>query len=283
MACLDRVNTGLVGGFLVYIARWLYLACAKQHRSRRADAGKVRSCPCSMDSGGSFRDFLRGPAGPSRADGPRPARADARVFRRRGMCAAARARARPSSSAPSRSSSRPRMCCSGQAPRAPETASSRSCRAAGSSATRSRWAASGPGRKAPTAWPPSMTGPWRGLKIPRRRGAALRTWQRQRRPAVRLVSARTLAVSHALTVESCQVRGAREAGDGRELMLDCSAQSGDSGAAVLGADGRMVGLYVGFRSMAPGRRRPIPTGTTISRSRRLPACAPPSPICPARP
>ncbi len=37
----------------------------------------------------------------------------------------------------------------------------------------------------------------------------------------------------------------------RELALDCSGESGTSGAAFLTADGRFAGIYVGFRSRAP--------------------------------
>lgn len=72
--------------------------------------------------------------------------------------------------------------------------------------------------------------------------------------AVSLVSARQLPASGGVTVEACQVRAVRAAAPGREILLDCSAQAGDSGAAIVGGDGRMVGLYVGFRSIAPHRR-----------------------------
>lgn len=74
---------------------------------------------------------------------------------------------------------------------------------------------------------------------------------------VRLVSARTLASSGAVSIEQCWVRSLRNAREGNEMMIDCSAQSGDSGAALLGPDGRLVGLYVGFRSAAPGLRQPF--------------------------
>jgi hypothetical protein len=72
---------------------------------------------------------------------------------------------------------------------------------------------------------------------------------------IRLVSARTLAGSGGPTVESCSIRG-RTSGQA-ELAIDCSAQSGDSGSALLASDGRMVAIYVGFRSTTPGRSAPF--------------------------
>jgi hypothetical protein len=72
---------------------------------------------------------------------------------------------------------------------------------------------------------------------------------------IRLVSARTLTGSGGPTVEPCSIRG-RTPGQA-ELAIDCSAQAGDSGAALLASDGRVVAIYVGFRSTAPGRSAPF--------------------------
>lgn len=76
------------------------------------------------------------------------------------------------------------------------------------------------------------------------------------RGGVRLVSGRTLLSAGAATVEPCAIIGFRQDGGGREALIDCSAQAGDSGAALLGPDGRLVGVYVGYRSTAPGLRQP---------------------------
>ena len=73
--------------------------------------------------------------------------------------------------------------------------------------------------------------------------------------AVTLVSGRTLGVTRGVITEDCQVRALRNAEGGRETMLDCSAQSGDSGAAVLDRAGRIAAIYVGFRSTAPQSRQ----------------------------
>ncbi len=73
--------------------------------------------------------------------------------------------------------------------------------------------------------------------------------------AVTLVSGRTLGVTRGVITEDCQVRALRAAEGGREALLDCSAQSGDSGAALLDRAGRIVAIYVGFRSIAPQTRQ----------------------------
>ncbi len=72
---------------------------------------------------------------------------------------------------------------------------------------------------------------------------------------VTLVSGRTLPWSGGPTVEPCRIRG--RAAQGGELAIDCSAQAGDSGAALVTADGRVAAIYVGFRSTAPGRAAPF--------------------------
>lgn len=72
---------------------------------------------------------------------------------------------------------------------------------------------------------------------------------------VTLVSGRTLGVTRGVITEECQVRALRNAEGGRETLLDCSAQSGDSGAAVLDRAGRIAAIYVGFRSTAPQLRQ----------------------------
>jgi hypothetical protein len=66
---------------------------------------------------------------------------------------------------------------------------------------------------------------------------------------VTLVSARTLTEGGA-TVERCRVQSVMP---GPEVALDCSAQSGDSGAAVLTSRGVLGAVYVGYRSTAPAR------------------------------
>jgi hypothetical protein len=67
--------------------------------------------------------------------------------------------------------------------------------------------------------------------------------------SIRLVSARTLPSSLGVTVQSCRARE-RLARSG-EIAIDCSAQPGYSGAALVKADGRIGGIYVGFRSFHP--------------------------------
>jgi hypothetical protein len=67
---------------------------------------------------------------------------------------------------------------------------------------------------------------------------------------VTLVSGRTVP-GGGPTIEACRIRG-RTPGQA-ELAIDCSAQAGDSGAGLLTADGRIAAIYVGFRSMTPGR------------------------------
>lgn len=72
---------------------------------------------------------------------------------------------------------------------------------------------------------------------------------------VTLVSGRTLNSARTLTAESCLVRALREAEGGREVLIDCSAEAGDSGAALLDRSGRVAAIYVGFRSTAPQRQQ----------------------------
>lgn len=73
--------------------------------------------------------------------------------------------------------------------------------------------------------------------------------------SIRLVSARTLPGSAGVTVQACRARG-RVARSG-EIAIDCSAQPGDSGAALVTADGRIGGIYVGFRSASPYASAPF--------------------------
>jgi hypothetical protein len=72
---------------------------------------------------------------------------------------------------------------------------------------------------------------------------------------VTLVSGRTLPGAGAPTTEPCRIRGRASAA--AELAIDCSAQAGDSGAALVTADGRVAAIYVGFRSTTPGRSAPF--------------------------
>jgi hypothetical protein len=77
--------------------------------------------------------------------------------------------------------------------------------------------------------------------------------------SVTLVSGRTLGQTQSVMRESCQVRALRRAEGGNEVMIDCSAQAGDSGAAILDRAGRVTAIYVGFRSTAPQLRQPFST------------------------
>jgi hypothetical protein len=74
---------------------------------------------------------------------------------------------------------------------------------------------------------------------------------------VTMVSGRTLSRSGTAMAETCAVRATRQAEGGRELMIDCSGEAGDSGAAVLDRSGGLVGVYVGFRSSSPGSALPF--------------------------
>jgi hypothetical protein len=68
---------------------------------------------------------------------------------------------------------------------------------------------------------------------------------------VTLVSARTLGVGSGPVTEQCRIRGTT--GRSAELAIDCSAQPGDSGAALVTSDGRVAAIYVGYRSENPHR------------------------------
>jgi hypothetical protein len=58
--------------------------------------------------------------------------------------------------------------------------------------------------------------------------------------------------SAASAIEDCTAHAVTNTASGmRELAVDCSGESGTSGAAFLTADGRFAGIYVGFRSRAP--------------------------------
>jgi hypothetical protein len=67
----------------------------------------------------------------------------------------------------------------------------------------------------------------------------------------RPVTGRTVSGRGGPTIETCRIRG-RTPGSG-ELAIDCSAEAGDSGAALVTVDGRVAAIYVGFRSTTPGR------------------------------
>ncbi|MCO4055010.1 MAG: trypsin-like peptidase domain-containing protein [Bosea sp.] len=77
--------------------------------------------------------------------------------------------------------------------------------------------------------------------------------------SVTLVSGRTLGQTGSVMRESCQVRALRRAEGGNEVMIDCSAQAGDSGAALFDRAGRVTAVYVGFRSTAPQLRQSFST------------------------
>lgn len=72
---------------------------------------------------------------------------------------------------------------------------------------------------------------------------------------VTMVSGRRLG-QRGWTVQTCKIHW-RAAGRPAELRLDCSAEQGDSGAAVLTSSGRLAALYVGYRSAAPRRSQPF--------------------------
>jgi uncharacterized protein (DUF736 family) len=65
--------------------------------------------------------------------------------------------------------------------------------------------------------------------------------------SVILVSGRTIAAG-GVTTETCRTKAPLP---GPEIAIDCSAQSGDSGAALVSPSGQLTGIYVGFRSTAP--------------------------------
>lgn len=76
-------------------------------------------------------------------------------------------------------------------------------------------------------------------------------------PIVLLAAARADG-SAAFSIEDCTAHAVTNTASGmRELAVDCSGESGTSGAAFLSADGRFAGIYVGFRSRAPERAAPF--------------------------
>jgi hypothetical protein len=76
-------------------------------------------------------------------------------------------------------------------------------------------------------------------------------------PIVLLAAARADG-SAASAIEDCTAHAVTNAASGmRELAVDCSGESGTSGAAFLTADGRFAGIYVGFRSRAPQQAAPF--------------------------
>lgn len=62
-----------------------------------------------------------------------------------------------------------------------------------------------------------------------------------------------------LTLERCRAHKvtARAPEGQREVAIDCDAEGGTSGAALLTADGGFLGVYVGFRSSHPGAAGPF--------------------------
>jgi hypothetical protein len=71
--------------------------------------------------------------------------------------------------------------------------------------------------------------------------------------AITLYAAARADGSAGFAIETCAAHRVtnRAASGVRELALDCSGESGTSGAAFLTADGRFAGIYVGFRSRTP--------------------------------
>jgi hypothetical protein len=76
--------------------------------------------------------------------------------------------------------------------------------------------------------------------------------------AITLYAAARADGSTGALMEACAARRVTNAAAGvRELALDCSGESGTSGAAFLIGDGRFAGIYVGFRSRAPHLTAPF--------------------------
>lgn len=61
------------------------------------------------------------------------------------------------------------------------------------------------------------------------------------------------------TLERCRARTVTARGEGglREVAIDCDAEGGTSGAALLSEQGGFLGVYVGFRSFHPGEAGPF--------------------------
>lgn len=61
------------------------------------------------------------------------------------------------------------------------------------------------------------------------------------------------------SLQSCQARKVTKTAPSglREVAIDCDAEGGVSGAALLSPDGAFLGVYVGFRSAHPGKVGPF--------------------------
>ena len=77
--------------------------------------------------------------------------------------------------------------------------------------------------------------------------------------AVVLVAAARSGGEESHSLERCSARQVTAQGPGglREVALDCDAEGGTSGSALLTPKGGLVGLYVGFRSSHPGTPGPF--------------------------
>lgn len=84
-------------------------------------------------------------------------------------------------------------------------------------------------------------------------------------PALKVPGSLVLAAAartggiEAHSLQRCRARmQTARAPDGlREVAIDCDAEGGTSGAALLGEDGSFQGVYVGFRSAHPGEAGPF--------------------------
>lgn len=79
-------------------------------------------------------------------------------------------------------------------------------------------------------------------------------------PVVLVAAARTGGVE-SRSLERCSARQvtAQAPGGLREVALDCDAEGGTSGSALLSEKGGLLGVYVGFRSAHPGTPGPFST------------------------
>ncbi|MGA0563942.1 S1 family peptidase [Ancylobacter sp. VNQ12] len=79
-------------------------------------------------------------------------------------------------------------------------------------------------------------------------------------PVVLVAAARTGGVE-SRSLERCSARQvtAQAPGGLREVALDCDAEGGTSGSALLSEKGDFLGVYVGFRSAHPGTPGPFST------------------------
>lgn len=77
-------------------------------------------------------------------------------------------------------------------------------------------------------------------------------------PGTIVLSAGARGTHELPSLQRCQARQVTAAAGGlREVAIDCDAEGGTSGAALLTERGGFIGLYVGFRSTHPGTAGPF--------------------------